>query len=464
MKKHIIENIHIIDIADKGKSIGKYEDKAIFIEGAVPGDIVNVEITKKSKSFDEARVTEIVEASPWRTDPFCIHFGLCGGCKWQNLQYEAQLRFKEKVVRDAMERLGKISNPPISPIAGGANTTHYRNKLEFTFTNKRYLLKEEMDDTFEKQMNGVGFHIPGKFNKVLDIYECHLQDDRSNFIRRFVRDFTLQHEFTYFDLKSQNGMMRNIIVRNTSIDEWMVIVVFKEDDSAKREMLLTALILEFPWITSLQYVINTKRNDTLQDQEPVVYCGKPFIVEQLENLKFKVGPKSFFQTNSTQAYYLYSVTRDYAELTGNEVVYDLYTGTGSIAAFVSAKAKKVIGVEYVKEAIDDAIENAKLNNISNMEFFAGDMKDVLTSDFMNQHGKPDVIITDPPRAGMHADVVNRILESGAEKVVYVSCNPATQARDIQMMSAVYDVVKMQPVDMFPHTSHVENIALLIKRS
>jgi len=464
MKKNIIESVHIIDIADKGKTVGKYEDKTIFIEGAVPGDVVNVEIIKRTKSFDEGRVSELVKPSPWRTTPVCSHFGLCGGCKWQNLDYDAQLRFKEKVVRDAMERIAKIESPPINAIEGGEHITHYRNKLEFTFTNKRYLLKEEMDDTFEKQMNGLGFHIPGKFNKVLDIDICYLQDERSSLIRKFVRSFTLENHLPYFDLKIQNGLMRNLIIRNTSLDEWMVIVVFKEDAPEQRKSLMDAINMEFPWITSLQYIINSKRNDSLHDQQPVVYHGRAFIIEQLENLKFIVGPKSFFQTNTKQALKLYTITRQYAGLTGGEIVYDLYTGTGSIAAFVSAKAKKVIGIEYVEEAVEDARQNAKLNNITNMDFFAGDMKDILTKDFIHLHGKPDVVITDPPRAGMHENVVNRIIESGAGKVVYVSCNPATQARDILLMSEYYTVEKMQPVDMFPHTSHVENVALLKRKT
>lgn len=460
MSKTIFESVTVIDIADKGKSVGKVNDKAIFIEGAVPGDVVDVEQTKKSKSFDEGRVIRVVTPSPFRDEPFCTHFGLCGGCKWQNLQYEAQLKFKEKVVRDAMQRIAKIEQPVIAPIIGGAQHKLYRNKMEYTFTNKRYLLKEEMESTEEKQMNGLGFHIPGKFNKVLHIHNCHLQDSRADDIRNFVHSYCMDHEFPYFDLKSQEGLMRNLVIRNTTLDEWMVIVVFKYDAPDERGQLMNAIHSQFPWINSLQYIINTKRNDSLQDQEPVVYKGAPYIIEQLENLKFKVGPKSFFQTNSAQALRLYQITREFAGLTGTESVYDLYTGTGSIAAFISAKAEKVTGIEYVKEAIDDARENANLNGILNMNFFAGDMKDVLTPAFFKHHGKPDVIITDPPRAGMHESVIKRILDSGASKVVYVSCNPATQARDILLMAEHYRVVKMQPVDMFPQTSHVENVVLL----
>lgn len=464
MKNKIVENVSVIDLADKGKSIGRIEEKAVFIEGAVPGDVVDLEIYKRSKSFDEARVVRISTPSPWRTTPVCEHFGLCGGCKWQQLEYEAQLRFKEKNVRDAMERIAKLVSPKIEPIAGSKNIFRYRNKLEFTFTNKRFLLKEEMNAECIHQMNGLGFHIPGKFNKVLDISNCHLQDKRSDEIRNFVKQYTLENNLTFFDLKSQEGLLRNLIIRNTTLDEWMVVAVFKEDVSADRNSLLNAIKNAFPWINSIQYIINSKRNDSLHDQTPVVFHGSSFITEQLENLRFRISPKSFFQTNSLQGLELYRFTRDFAGLTGNEVVYDLYTGTGSIAAFLSSKAKKVVGVEYVQEAIDDANENARLNNISNMIFFAGDMKDVLTKDFFQIHGRPDVIVTDPPRAGMHEDVVKRINESGAKKVVYVSCNPATQARDLLLMKGYYTVTRIQPVDMFPHTSHVENVVLLERNS
>ncbi len=462
MNRIIVESVLALDIADKGKAFGKAGEKAIFIEGAVPGDVVDVIIYKKSKSFDEGRIAKMLTESPNRAIPFCEHFGICGGCKWQHMKYDAQIFFKEKQVRDAMQRIDKIPVPPLSPILFAPQSTHYRNKMEFTFTNKRYLLTEEMNRDEVKDMDGLGFHIPGKFNKVLNLNQCYLQDTRANDIRLFVREFTRRNGMSYFDLKQQFGMMRNLIIRNTNFGEWMVIVVFKDDHEALRLSLLDAIKTEFPWLTSLQYVINTKRNDTIHDQETIVYYGKPFIIEQLENLKFIVGPKSFFQTNSTQALNLYRITRDYAGLTGNEIVYDLYTGTGTIAAFVAASAEKVIGIEYVPEAIADAIENSKLNAIHNTRFFAGDMKNVMTASFIEQHGKPDVIITDPPRAGMHEDVVNCILNSGANKIVYVSCNPGTQARDILLLSSKYEVVKMTPVDMFPHTAHVENVALLEK--
>ena len=464
MQKIILNNIPVHDIADKGRAVGRNGEKTIFIEGAVPGDIVDVQLTRKSKSFDEGVVANIVQPGAYRSEPFCDHFGLCGGCKWQHMNYSAQLQFKEKQVRDAMIRLAKIPDALVLPIAGGVTDRYYRNKMEFTFTNKRYLLKEEMDHDGERQMNGLGFHIPGKFNKVLDIHTCYLQDQRADAIRKMVRDFTIDNGYTYFDLKHQDGMMRNLIIRNTTVDEWMVIIVFKEDHAQQREALLAAVKSQFPWITSLQYIINAKRNDTIFDQETIVYHGRPFIIEALEDLKFIIGPKSFFQTNSKQALLLYRLTREFASLTGSEVVYDLYTGTGSIASFVAAKASKVIGIEYVQEAIDDANYNAKLNNIHNMKFFAGDMKDVFTESFMKTHGKPDVIITDPPRAGMHEDVIRCILNSGAPKVVYVSCNPSTQARDLLLLSEKYEVLKLQPVDMFPHTAHVENIALLKLKS
>ncbi|MBK7967721.1 MAG: 23S rRNA (uracil(1939)-C(5))-methyltransferase RlmD [Bacteroidetes bacterium] len=413
MQKTILETITAYDIADKGRAVGKNGEKTIFIEGAVPGDVVNVTLLKKSKSFDEGVVDSIIQPSAYRQEPFCQHFGLCGGCKWQHMTYAAQIHFKEKQVHDAVQRLAKISDTSYNPVSGCDPDVFYRNKMEYTFTNKRYLLKDEMNDPEAKQMNGLGLHIPGKFNKVLHIETCFLQNKRADSIRKMVYDFAV-----------------------------------------------AAIKKEFPWLTSLQYIINSKRNDTIQDQDPVVYHGRPFIIEQLENLKFIISPKSFFQTNTKQALQLYKMTRDLAGLTGNEIVYDLYTGTGSIAAFVSHQCKKVIGVEYVEDAIADAKYNAQLNGIENMQFFAGDMKDVFTTNFIAQHGKPDVIITDPPRAGMHEAVIQRILESGARKVVYVSCNPATQARDLLLMSEKYEVQKIQPVDMFPHTAHVENIALL----
>ncbi|MFM8950117.1 MAG: 23S rRNA (uracil(1939)-C(5))-methyltransferase RlmD [Bacteroidota bacterium] len=460
MKETVLGQVNIIDIADKGRGIGRHDGKAVFVEGAVPGDVVDVTVYKRSKSFDEGRRLEIITPSPDRIEPACSHFGICGGCKRQNMDYAAQLRYKEKVVDDAMRRIGGFSEFTMHPILGSKNTEHYRNKLEFTFTNWRYLLKEEMLDEGPKQMNGLGFHIPGKFNKVLNVDECWLQDTRSGEIRRYVRNQALKHGYTFYNLKNQGGLLRNLVIRNTTLDEWMVVVVFGENQEDNMQSLLDSIRQEFPWINSLQYVVNTKRNDSLHDQTPILHSGQDHICEQLEQYRFRIGPKSFFQTNSEQALELYRITRNYANLTGGETVYDLYTGTGSIACFVSANANKVVGVEYVKEAIDDALLNANLNGINNTLFFAGDMKDVLTKDFIETHGKPDVIITDPPRAGMHPDVVTRILESGADRIVYVSCNPATQARDLILLASKYDLVEMQPVDMFPHTDHVENVALL----
>jgi 23S rRNA (uracil1939-C5)-methyltransferase len=460
MKKFVIEGVEITDIADKGRAFARFNDKAVFIEGAVPGDLVDVEIYRQGKSFDEGKAIRIISHSPNRTEAVCSHFGICGGCKWQNLSYTTQLQFKEKHVHDAMQHIGGLKNVIIHPIIGSQPEYHYRNKLEFTFTSKRYLLKEEMNGDPVKQMNGLGFHIPGRFNKVMNIDQCYLQDERSDAIRNFVRETAIQNNLTFSDLKLQEGFLRNLVIRNTMTDEWMVIVVFRENISEKITSLMNAIKNEFPWITSLQYFINQKRNDSLHDQQPVLFHGRECIIEKLENLSFLIGPKSFFQTNSAQALVLYQTVRKMAGLTGTENVYDLYSGTGSIAAFVSANAKKVTGVEYVQEAVDDAQKNANLNNISNMSFYASDMKDLLTVEFFNSHGVPDVIITDPPRAGMHESVTRRINESGAKKIIYVSCNPSTQARDLQILSEKYSVEEMQPVDMFPHTSHVENVALL----
>lgn len=458
-QRTLLEDLEIIDIADKGRCVGKQGEVVVFTEGAVPGDIIDAEVIKQYHSYIEARLVRIKTLSPYRTEPFCEHFGVCGGCKWQNLQYESQLRYKEKQVRDAMTRIAKLENPVILPIQGSATIKHYRNKLDFSFTNKRFLLKEEMNHEGEKEMDGVGFHIPGKFNKVLDVLNCHLQEPLSDRIRNFIRDIT-KNKVPYYDLRKHEGMMRGLIIRNTTLGEWMVIVMFRENNTAIIEKVMSAVKAEFPQLTSLQYIVNGKKNDTITDQQVHLYHGRAFIIEEMEGLKFIISPKSFFQTNSHQALQLYRVTREYASLTGNENVYDLYTGTGTIAAFVASKAKKVVGVEYVPDAIEDAIQNAKLNGITNTSFFAGDMKDVLTPEFTELHGRPDVVITDPPRAGMHEQVTRRILEMEPSRIVYVSCNPGTQARDLTLLAEKYDVVKMQPVDMFPHTSHVENVALL----
>ena len=460
----ILEKVTITDIASEGKAIARVNDVVVFVPYVVPGDVVDIQVTKKKSHFMEGRVIHIHEYSKDRTAPFCEHFGICGGCKWQNLPYEQQLFYKQKEVVNNLTRIGKIELPEVSQILGSAKTTFYRNKLEFTFSNKRWRTTEEMNsETAFDTMNAVGFHIPGMFDKVLDIHKCWLQDDVSNQIRNFVRDYALKNGLTFFDLRVQEGFLRNMIVRTTSTGELMLIMVFYYEDETLRKNLLSAVSATFPQITSLLYVINGKANDTITDQAVHLFSGKDHILEKMEDLYFKIGPKSFYQTNSEQAYELYKITRDFAQLTGNELVYDLYTGTGTIANFVSKKAKQVIGIEYVPEAIEDAKVNSAYNNINNTLFFAGDMKNILNAEFINQYGHPDVIITDPPRAGMHQDVIDTILFAEPQRIVYVSCNPATQARDLALLDAKYKVTKVQPVDMFPHTHHVENVLLLEKR-
>lgn len=460
----LIENVEIVDIAAEGKAIAKIDDMVVFIPYVVPGDIIDLQITRKKNKYAEGRPVRFVSYSPNRTEAFCEHFGICGGCKWQILPYAEQLKYKQKQVTDNLVRIGKIELPEIQPILGSAKTEFYRNKLEFTFSNKKWLTLEQInsDESFDN-MNALGFHIPGMFDKVLDINKCWLQDDISNQIRNFVREYCIDKEYTFFDLRNKGGLMRNIIVRTSTTGELMLIVVFYEACRAKREDLLDAIADKFPEITSLLYIVNEKANDTITDQIVLRWKGNDFIYEEMEGLKFKIGPKSFYQTNSEQAYELYKIARDFAGLTGDELVYDLYTGTGTIANFVARQAKKVIGIEYVEDAIEDAIYNSENNEIKNTLFFAGDMKDILTQEFIDQYGRPDVIITDPPRAGMHEDVVNTILFAEPEKIVYVSCNPATQARDLALLDAKYRVTKVQPVDMFPHTHHVENVVLLVKK-
>ncbi len=462
----LIENVEVIDVAAEGKAIVKIDDLVVFVPYAVPGDIVDLQITRKKNKYAEGKVVRFVSYSPNRTEAFCEHFGICGGCKWQILPYSEQLKFKQKQVTDNLTRIGKIELPEIMPILGSEKTEFYRNKLEFTFSNKKWLTLEQLQEgtSFEDMnMNALGFHIPGMFDKVLDINKCWLQDDISNQIRNFIRQYCNTHSYTFFDLRNRGGMMRNIFVRTSTTGELMVIVVFYENVRKEREALLDALGNEFPQITSLLYIINEKANDTITDQTVLTWKGNDFIYEEMEGLKFKIGPKSFYQTNSEQAYNLYKVARDFAGLTGDELVYDLYTGTGTIANFVARQAQKVVGIEYVEDAIEDAKVNSKYNKINNTLFYAGDMKDILTQDFINEHGRPDVIITDPPRAGMHDDVIDVILFAEPHKIVYVSCNPATQARDLNLLDAKYKVTKVQPVDMFPHTHHVENVVLLEKK-
>ncbi len=445
--------------------MARVDDMVVFVPFAAPGDVVDIQLFKKRHNYAEGKVVAIHEYAQERVQPFCEHFGVCGGCKWQHLPYEAQIRYKQKQVVDNLTRIGKIHMDEIRPILGSARTRFYRNKLEYTFSNKKWLLEEQVNSGEAiDNMNGVGFHIPGMFDKVLDIHKCWLQEEISNQIRLEVKNYCLSHEgYPFFDLRNQEGFMRTLMIRTASTGDLMVVLVFFHEDTAKREALLSHIADRFPQITSLLYVINEKCNDTITDQEVHLFKGKDHIIEEMEELQFKVGPKSFYQTNSEQAYNLYKVARDFAGLTGNELVYDLYTGTGTIANFVSRRARKVIGIEYVPEAIEDAKVNSALNGIENTLFYAGDMKDILTEEFINEHGRPDVIITDPPRAGMHDDVIKTILGARPKRIVYVSCNPATQARDLNLLDEAYAVRCVQPVDMFPHTHHVENVVLLEAR-
>ena len=447
--------------------MAKVNELVIFVPYVVPGDVVDLQVKRKKNHYAEAVAVKFHEKSPLRTEPFCSHFGVCGGCKWQCLSYEEQLKYKQKQVFDNLTRIGKVELPEFRPILGSEKTRFYRNKLEFTFSNKRWLTEEEVkQDVKYDQMNAVGFHIPGAFDKVLAIDKCWLQDDISNQIRNAVRDYAYAHNFPFFDLRTQEGLLRNIMIRTSSTGELMVVLQCKvTDDEGRRKMeeILQFMADSFPQITSLMYVINNKCNDTSGDLDVEVFKGNDHIFEEMEGLRFKVGPKSFYQTNSEQAYNLYKVAREFAGLTGNELVYDLYTGTGTIANFVARQARKVVGIEYVPEAIEDAKVNSALNGIDNTLFYAGDMKDILTNDFIAEHGRPDVIITDPPRAGMHNDVIDVILAAEPKRIVYVSCNPATQARDLQLLDGKYKVTAVQPVDMFPHTHHVENVVQLERR-
>lgn len=460
----ILENITITDVAAEGKAIAKIDDMVVFVPYVVPGDVVDLQVTRKKSKYAEARPLRFLTYSKERQEAFCEHFGICGGCKWQILPYPQQLKYKQQQVFDNLSRIAKVQLPEILPILGSEKTEFYRNKLEFTFSNKKWLTQEEIDlDSRFDNLDALGFHIPGMFDKVLDINKCWLQNDISNRIRNFIKQYCKQHGYTFFDLRNQHGLMRNLIVRTSSKGQVMLIVVFFEDRKQERESLMSAIQEHFPEITSLLYIINQKANDTISDQEVVTWSGNDCIYEEMEGLKFKIGPKSFYQTNSEQAYNLYSVARELAGLTGDELVYDLYTGTGTIANFVAKQARQVIGIEYVEDAIEDAKFNSELNKIENTLFYAGDMKDILTETFITEHGRPDVIITDPPRAGMHNDVIDAILFAAPKRIVYVSCNPATQARDIQLLDAGYYVDYVRPVDMFPHTHHVENVVLLVKK-
>ncbi len=460
----LVTGLKITDVAAEGNAIGRIDDLVVFIPYGAPGDVADVQITKKKKSYAEGRIVRLDKPGECRVEPRCSHFGTCGGCRWQHLPYQMQLACKQQQVVDALTRIAKVELPEISPIKGSENIWEYRNKLEYTFSNRRWLTPEQMaSGRVYDDRDGAGFHIPGAFDKVLDIDRCYLQDDLSNQMRRFVKDFGKANGLTFYDLKAQQGLLRTMMVRMASTGEIMVVMCFGEDNPEAIAKVMDALRAHYPQITSLMYVINLKVNDTITDQEILLHSGRDYIEEEMEGLRFRIGPKSFYQTNSRQAYELYKVTRDFAGLTGNELVYDLYTGTGTIANFVSRRARHVIGIEYVPEAIEDAKLNSKVNGIENTEFYAGDMKDVLTDDFIAAHGRPDVMIVDPPRAGMHTDVVEVIMNAEPERIVYVSCNPATQARDLALLDSKYIVSAVQPVDMFPHTHHVENVVRLERR-
>ncbi len=470
----ILENVTITDVAAEGKSLARVDDKVIFVPFTVPGDVVDLQIRKKKHSYCEAEVVRFREYSKVRETPMCSHFGVCGGCKWQNLPYEQQLKAKQKQVHDQLRRIGKVELPEFRPILGSVKTSEYRNKLEFGCSNRRWMTKEEIatlpkenEAGADIERNAIGFHITGAFDKILPIEKCWLMDDLHNRIRNTIRDYAIATGMTFFDLRAQKGLLRDIIIRNSNTGEWMVIIQFhydEEGDDERAKALLQHVADTFPEITSLMYLDNQKCNDTIGDQDILTFRGNDHIFEKMEELRFKVGPKSFYQTNTEQAYHLYAVAREFAALTGDELVYDLYTGTGTIANFVARNARKVIGIEYVPEAIEDAKINSEINGIGNTLFYAGDMKDILNDSFIAAHGRPDVIITDPPRAGMHADVISTILRAAPKRIVYVSCNPATQARDLAALDTDYKVMEVQPVDMFPHTPHVENVVLLERRT
>lgn len=461
-RNFILENVEITDVAAEGKCLGRVEDKVVFVPYTMPGDVVDIRVTKNRKNFYEGKVEKFHTYSDDRQEPFCEHFGTCGGCKWQMMPYERQLQLKNQTVKDHLERLGGFKDLNFLPISGSQTDKFYRNKLEFTFTPTRWLTNEQIKSGDEFERRGIGFHIPGGFDKVLDINKCFLQDEFSNDLRNELRDYLLKEDLSCYHIKDHHGLFRNLIIRNTSLGDRMVIVQFGEPSDAI-DGIMEHIKTKFPEITSLLYIINQKKNETIFDQDVICYHGKDHMLEDFEGIKFKIGPKSFFQTNTDQALELYRITRERANISEDDVVYDLYTGTGTIANFVAGQAKKVIGVEYVPEAIEDAKENSKLNNIDNTVFFAGDMKDVLNDDFIKEHGQPDVLITDPPRAGMHEDVVNTILRANPNRIVYVSCNSATQARDLQLLDEKYKIISAQAVDMFPQTAHVESVVTLEKR-
>jgi 23S rRNA (uracil1939-C5)-methyltransferase len=468
MKRNaILENITIDSIAAEGKALARIDNQVVFVKGVAPGDVVDILIVKKRKSFLEGIAIKFHQYSKDRVEPFCAHFGTCGGCKWQHIPYHLQLAFKQQQVEDNMQRIGKLTEPRPLAILGSGQTRYYRNKLEFTFANSRWLTREEIDSGIEYKQNALGFHIPGRFDKILQIDHCYLQSDPANLIRNKLYEFAVINNISFYDIRLNKGFLRTLTIRTSSIGETMVILQVGEHNQHDLQLTMQFLATEFPEITSLNYVVNLKLNDTIQDQEIINHSGTPYIKEVMpvdnesdQRLTFRIGPKSFYQTNSLQAYHLYYKARELAQLTGDELVYDLYTGTGTIANFVAHHAKKVVGLEYVQEAIEDARVNSEINGITNTSFFAGDIKDLLDEDFVDDNGHPDVIITDPPRAGMHSDVIRMLNKLKAKRIVYISCNPATQARDLELLSENYEVDTLQPVDMFPHTHHVENIALL----
>lgn len=460
----LLNGVEILDVAAEGNSIARVDDMVVFIPFGAPGDIADVKIDRKKKNYAEGHIEKLTTPSAVRVEPRCEHFTVCGGCRWQHLPYDFQLKCKRQQVVDALERIAKIPYPEVKPALGSENIWEYRNKMEYTFSNKKWLTFDQLRSGEEfPERRCAGFHIPGAFDKVLDINSCHLQDHLGDRLRLFIKQFGMEHDYAFYDLRGQTGLLRTLMIRISSTGEVMAVMVFGEDDREKITTLLNAVAEEFPEITSLLYVVNTKVNDTIADQEIILFKGREFIEEEMEGLKFRVGPKSFYQTNSRQAHRLYSVAREFARLTGDELVYDLYTGTGTIACFIAPKARHVVGIEYVPEAIEDAKINAAVNGLDNTEFYAGDMKNVLTADFIEAHGRPDVMIVDPPRAGMHEDVVKVILEASPRRIVYVSCNPATQARDLALLHEKYDIEAVQPVDMFPHTQHVENVVALTLR-
>lgn len=463
-RKPRLENLTITNIAAKGKGIVRHNGKVIFVENAVPGDVADVQIVRKKKDFSEGYIVDLKTPSPHRVEAFCKHFGVCGGCKWQYLAYDQQVAYKQQIVQDAFQRIGKLDFPELLPIIKADPTEYYRNKMEFTFSNRRWFTKEELGESGEREaQNAVGFHVPRVFDKIVDIEHCHLQGEPSNTIRNEIRRYAAAHALTFYDIREHHGLLRNLIIRISTLDEVMVIVSCGENQEANILALMEHLKTTFPDLTSLHYVVNTKRNDTLYDQNILTFHGRGYIYEQLGDLKFKISPKSFFQTNSTQAVRLYQTVLDFAELTGNETVYDLYTGTGSIGIFVARHCKQVIGIEEIADAITDAHYNAQLNGIANTHFYVGDVRKTVNREFMNKHGQADVVITDPPRAGMHPEMVEKILRMSPKRIVYVSCNPATQARDLQTLAEDYTIEKVQPVDMFPHTYHIENVVLLKRK-